>query len=61
MIDPWSVGGVKKSTNPSVVVINIEDGAHCFDLRHSNPADTPSVIAARKKERSLIASWIKAK
>ena len=58
-LDPLAVAGVSNSTNPSVAAVIIKGGAHHLDLRHSNPADTPSVIAARKKYRTLISSWMK--
>ena len=60
-LDPYSGWDVSESTNPSVEVIVMDDGAVSFDLRHSNPADPQSVIVARKKIRSSITSWIKEK
>ena len=58
MLDPWSPGGIHTSLSDSVIAIQIEDGAHHLDLRFSNPADPPSVIAARITEKKMISSWL---
>jgi dipeptidyl-peptidase-2 len=58
-LDPWSVGGVTESLSESLTAILIKGGAHHLDLRFSNPADPPSVIEAREKEKEIIAGWIK--
>jgi len=59
LLDPWSSGGVLKSSERGVVAIIIPEGAHHLDLRGSNPADPVSVIQARKQERDYIEKWIK--
>lgn len=58
LLDPWHGGGFLKSLSDSLVAIVIEDGAHHLDLRGANPADPPSVVAARKQEVELISKWI---
>ncbi|EDW77547.1 uncharacterized protein Dwil_GK24560 [Drosophila willistoni] len=58
LLDPWSGGGVLQAPNDRVHVIIIPEGAHHLDLRKSEPADPPSVIDARQKEATIIASWI---
>ena len=57
-LDPWSGGGVLMDLSPSLVSIIIPEGAHHLDLRASNPADPPSVTAARQREKSIIKQWI---
>jgi len=59
LLDPWSSGGVLKSSEGGVVAIIIPEGAHHLDLRGSNEADPVSVIQARKLERAYIDKWIK--
>eukprot|EP01120_Amphizonella_sp_Union-15-10_P008998 TRINITY_DN3325_c0_g2_i1.p1 TRINITY_DN3325_c0_g2~~TRINITY_DN3325_c0_g2_i1.p1 ORF type:complete len:481 (+),score=63.13 TRINITY_DN3325_c0_g2_i1:20-1462(+) len=58
LLDPWHGGGVLTSLSDSLVAIIIPDGAHHLDLRESNPADPPSVIAARNLEKSYLRKWI---
>ena len=57
-LDPWSVYGVLNSTNPNIVTVYIEDGAHHLDLRSSNPLDPESVISARQVHKQNIKKWI---
>lgn len=57
-LDPWSGGGVLTSTNPSIVVILIQDAAHHLDLRAANKGDPPSVVEAREQEIKIIRQWI---
>ncbi|XP_033173414.1 lysosomal Pro-X carboxypeptidase [Drosophila mauritiana] len=58
LLDPWSGGGVLQAPNDKVFVIILPEGAHHLDLRHSDPADPPSVRDARDKEAAIIARWI---
>jgi len=57
-LDPWRGGGVTTTLSPTLVAIVIAEGAHHLDLRGPNPADPPSVIAAREMEISLLHKWL---
>lgn len=57
--DPWSSAGVNASLSPSLPAVLIDTGAHHLDLFFSNPADPPSVIAARDVELGYIKAWVK--
>ena len=58
-MDPWAGGGVLQDISNSMVAINIEHGAHNYDLLFSHKQDLPSVKEARKKEKFYIQLWIK--
>lgn len=58
LLDPWSGGGVLKTSNSAISIIIIPEGAHHLDLRASMPEDPISVIEARKREIRIIKSWI---
>jgi lysosomal Pro-X carboxypeptidase len=58
-LDPWHGGGVLQDQSSSVVAIVIDQSAHHLDLRSPNPADPPSVVAARQREAKIIAGWVK--
>lgn len=58
-MDPWAGGGVLHNISDSIVAVNIEHGAHNYDLLFSRKEDLTSVIEARKIETSHIQSWIK--
>ena len=60
MNDGWSAGGVTQTLSPTLVAVNIPDGAHQSDLSHSmpGPTDTPDVVEARKKVKSILGGWL---
>jgi hypothetical protein len=60
-LDPWRAAGIQetpKGSPSSIIVRVIENGAHHFDLRASNPLDPPSVTAVRNEERAAMKAWI---
>lgn len=57
-MDPWSGGGVLKSSNKKIQIIIIPEAAHHLDLRSSSPADPRSVVNAREMEKQAILSWL---
>jgi lysosomal Pro-X carboxypeptidase len=59
--DPWSSVGVTESLSNSLPAIFMEEAAHHLDLYFSNPADPPSVIAARKFQMNSISDWLSAR
>lgn len=60
ILDPWHGGGVLQSIpEQNITAIIIPHGAHHLDLRASNPADPPDVVAAREYERKIIVQWIR--
>ncbi len=56
--DPWHSGDILTSPSPSLPVFIVQGGAHHYDLRASNPLDTPSVIKCREMEASYITEWL---
>ena len=58
LLDPWHVGGVLESLSESLVAVVIPNGAHHIDMRASNPADPPDVVAAREMEKEEISKWL---
>lgn len=58
LLDPWSGGGVLRSTNDQIQIVIIPDGAHHLDLRASHKDDPESVIVARKIELAAVRRWI---
>ena len=58
--DPWRSGGVVADLSPSLRALEVEHGAHHLDLFFSNPADPPSVRAARDAEVKAMKEWIRA-
>lgn len=61
MTDGWSAGGITADISPTLVAINIKDGAHHSDLSHQEPssADTPAVVSARQRGLQLLRAWLK--
>ncbi len=58
LLDPWSTGGFMESPSPSLPVVLVKDAGHHMDLFFSNPADTQSVLDARKTEIQAIRDWL---
>lgn len=58
-MDPWSGGGVLKTSNNNIKVVLIPEGAHHVDLRAQDPNDNGSVLVARQIHLQNIQMWIK--
>ncbi|KFB48883.1 AGAP000994-PA-like protein [Anopheles sinensis] len=58
LLDPWSGGGVLRSTNAKIKIVLIPEGAHHIDLRASNPNDPETVTRARATHTQSIREWI---
>jgi len=62
-LDPWRAAGIqwqpKGSTDETIKVRLIEDGAHHLDLRAPHPLDPPSVVKVRKEQVQEIKKWVK--
>lgn len=53
-----SGGGVLESIDSTIIYNPVVGGAHHYDLRAANPADTPGVISAREIHVENIQQWI---
>jgi hypothetical protein len=58
MLDPWSSGGILSNISDTQPAVYQPGGGHHFDLRSSNPADTPAVLSTRAMARALITQWM---
>lgn len=48
------------TSNPTIVAITIENGAHHQDLNGGrSPTDTPDMLAAREQEKATLRQWLK--
>lgn len=62
--DGWSAGGflADVSRAQDLLVLNMENGAHHSDLRHTRPCpapdDTPDVLAARAEATKVLMRWL---
>ena len=57
-MDPWSAGGVREDLAPTVEALMIAEGGHHTDLFFADPADPPSVVAARAAEMARVRLWV---
>lgn len=61
-MDPWSGSSVTQKDleggDPSLVVISVPNAAHHYDIRASDPRDTPEVIEARERMKQIVQNWI---
>lgn len=60
-VDPWRAGGIPGpiAGAPSSIEFHMNlEGGHHLDIRASNPADPPSVVECRAKQRAAIWRWI---
>ncbi|CAK4620407.1 unnamed protein product [Aphanomyces euteiches] len=57
--DPWSSGGVLSTSNPTITLVDIPEGAHHLDLMFSDPLDPSSVTHARRVEVQKMHEWLR--
>ena len=63
--DGWSAGGFVKNLSiaQDLLVLNMPNGAHHSDLRHSRPCpgpdDTADVLSARATATAILERWVK--
>lgn len=64
--DGWSAGGFIDDVDPAaeLLTLNMPNGAHHSDLRHTRPCPSPDetadVLEARAKATVILARWLKA-
>jgi len=60
-LDPWRAGGVNANitASSSIQVLYLKNAAHHLELRTSNPADPPDIVAVRATILATLQSWIK--
>ena len=58
MLDPWHLLGVLETSNPHIVLVKIDEGAHHNDLMFSSKDDPASVKRARLVEVKEIQRWV---
>ncbi|XP_035786025.1 lysosomal Pro-X carboxypeptidase-like [Anopheles albimanus] len=58
LLDPWSGGGVLRSSNDKIKIVLIPEGAHHIDLRAANANDPETVVLARQKHYQSMLEWI---
>ncbi|KAF0693981.1 hypothetical protein As57867_015053, partial [Aphanomyces stellatus] len=56
--DPWSAAGVRSTSNPTITIVDIPEGAHHLDLMFSDTRDPISVRVARQVEVDAIRQWV---
>ena len=59
--DGWSAGGITEDLSPTLLSVNMPQGAHHSDLSHqpAAPTDTADVTAARKKVADILGGWLR--
>ena len=61
-LDPWRAAGIQwqpiGSTDKTITIRTIENGAHHLDLRASHPKDPLSVTLVRQEQRLAIRRWM---
>mgnify|MGYP001168955549 FL=1 len=58
LLDPWHLLGVLETSNPRVVLVKMDEGAHHNDLMFSSKDDPTSVKRARILEVKEIQNWV---
>jgi len=59
--DGWSAGGLQRNLSESLIVYNMQNGAHHSDLNHlwPSPADSEDVTEVRELVAQQLIAWLK--
>ena len=57
-VDPWRMGAVLQTLDPTVPALTIPGASHCMDLRQANENTLASVNAAQAIIKAYIRNWV---
>lgn len=57
-VDPWRMGAVLQTLDPTVPALTIPGASHCMDLRQANKNTLASVNATQAIIKAYIRNWV---